>query len=214
MALMIKGFEFNMFGETTYVVWDSESLDAAIVDAGMSDAAERQAIDSFIEQNHLTVKYLLNTHVHLDHAFGIPHASERYGVNLSASPLDAPLAERIEQQAVMFHLPIKPSNVVIKNELHDGDTISLGKEHLKVIEVPGHTPGGLAFHSPDHKFVLTGDSLFHSSIGRTDLPGGNHSTLIRSITERLLTLPPDTKVYPGHGPATTIGHELRYNPYL
>lgn len=214
MALLIKGFEFNMFGETTYLVWDNATRETAIVDAGMSNETERHAIDSFISQNELKIKYLLNTHVHLDHTFGVPYARDRYGVALSASPLDAPLAERIEQQAVIFHLPIKPSNVIIEQELHDGDRIELGNEYLQVIEVPGHTPGGLAFYSPKGKFVLTGDSLFHSSIGRTDLPGGNHSTLIRAVTERLLTLPPDTTVYPGHGPATTIGHEARFNPYL
>ncbi len=214
MALMIKGFEFNIFGETTYIVWDDTTREAAIVDAGMSNDTERYTIDSFIRKNELKIKYLLNTHIHLDHTFGVPYARERYGVKLSASPLDAPLAERIEQQAVLFHLPFKPENIVIENELHDGDIIRLGQEKLQVIEVPGHTPGGLAFHSPDAQFVLTGDSLFHSSIGRTDLPGGSHSALIRSVTERLLSLPPCTKVYPGHGPATTIEHELHYNPYL
>lgn len=203
-----------MFGEITYIVWDDVTRQAAIVDAGMSTAAECAAIDSFIADNGLTVKYLLNTHVHLDHTFGVPHAEETYGVRLSASPLDSPLAERIEQQAVMFHLPLKPSNVTIDIPLHEDDVLHLGDNEIKVIEVPGHTPGGLAFYAPSAHFVLTGDSLFHSSIGRTDLPGGNHSALVRSVTDKLLTLPGDTVVYPGHGDATTIGHELRYNPFL
>ena len=168
--LHIKGFEFNMFGEITYVVWDDASLEAAIVDAGMSTDAERRAIDLFIAENELKIKYLLNTHVHLDHTFGVPYIEKQYGVKLSASPLDTPLADRIEQQAVLFHLPIKPSNVTIANELREGDVLYLGDNKLEVIEVPGHTPGGLAFYSPEQHFVLTGDSLFHSSIGRTDLP--------------------------------------------
>jgi len=214
MPLHIKGFEFNMFGETTYLVWDDDSLETSIVDAGMSTDAERHELDSFIEQKKLKIKYLLNTHVHLDHAFGVPYAEERYGLRLSASPFDEPLADRIEQQAVLFHLPIKPSNVVITNLLYDGDVIKLGISELYVIEVPGHTPGGLAFHSPNDHFVLTGDSLFHSSIGRTDLPGGDHTLLVSSVTEKLLSLPADTIVYPGHGPSTTIGHERLYNPFL
>lgn len=212
--LHIKGFEFNMFGETTYVVWDDATLDTAIIDAGMSTDAERRAIDTFIADNKLQIKYLLNTHIHLDHTFGVPYIEATYGVKLSASPLDTPLADRIEQQAVLFHLPIKPSNVTIDYPLHEGDEIKLGDCSLKVIEVPGHTPGGLAFYSPLQHFVITGDSLFHSSIGRTDLPGGNHSTLVRAVTDKLLGLPPETTVYPGHGPSTTIGHERRYNPFL
>ncbi len=212
--LHIKGFEFNMFGEITYVVWDDASLEAAIVDAGMSTDAERRAIDLFIAENELKIKYLLNTHVHLDHTFGVPYIEKQYGVKLSASPLDTPLADRIEQQAVLFHLPIKPSNVTIANELREGDVLYLGDNKLEVIEVPGHTPGGLAFYSPEQHFVLTGDSLFHSSIGRTDLPGGNHATLVKAVTDNLLSLPPDTVVYPGHGQSTTIAHELRYNPFL
>ena len=212
--LHIKGFEFNMFGEITYVVWDDASLEAAIVDAGMSTDAKRRAIDLFIAENELKIKYLLNTHVHLDHTFGVPYIEKQYGVKLSASPLDTPLADRIEQQAVLFHLPIKPSNVTIANELREGDVLYLGDNKLEVIEVPGHTPGGLAFYSPEQHFVLTGDSLFHSSIGRTDLPGGNHATLVKAVTDNLLSLPPDTVVYPGHGQSTTIAHELRYNPFL
>lgn len=212
--LHIKGFEFNMFGETTYVVWNDESREAAIVDAGMSTDAERLAIDSFISNNKLIIKYLLNTHVHLDHAFGVPYSEKKYGIKLSASPLDTPLADRIEQQAVLFHLPIKASNVIITNQLNEGDILFLGDNKLEVIEVPGHTPGGLAFYSPEQHFVLTGDSLFYGSIGRTDLPGGNHATLVKAVTDKLLTLPANTVVYPGHGPSTTIEQELRYNPFL
>lgn len=203
-----------MFGEITYVIWDSVSRQAAIIDAGMSNKAEQDAIDSYISANNLSVKYLLNTHLHLDHTFGIKHASEVYGVHLSASPLDEPLSKRIEEQALMFHLPIKASNVDITHHLHDGDTIDLGDSKLIVIEVPGHSPGGLAFYSPADKIVFTGDSLFHSSIGRTDLPGGSHATLVKAVTDKLLSLPPDTVVYPGHGPSTTIAHERAFNPYL
>ncbi len=214
MALKIKGFEFNMFGEITYLVWDEKSKEAAIVDAGMSNDAERSVIDGFIEDNRLKIKYLLNTHIHLDHTFGVHHIENRYGVKLSASPLDEPLASRVRQQAVLFHLPIDVEDVEITNRLSSGDRIELGDNFMTVISVPGHTPGGIAFYCRAQHFVITGDSLFLSSIGRTDLPGGSHSTLVRSVTENLLTLPPETVVYPGHGPATTIGHELTYNPYI
>ncbi|MCM1448838.1 MAG: MBL fold metallo-hydrolase [Clostridiales bacterium] len=214
MSLHVKSFEFNMFGELTYIIWDEASHEAAVVDAGMTTQSERATIDSFISENNLSLKYLINTHVHLDHTFGVPYMKERYNLELWASPMDIPLADRIEQQAIMFHLPFKASNVVIDRELHEGDIIKLGESPIEIIEVPGHTPGGLALYAPLDNFVLTGDSLFHSSIGRTDLPGGNHSQLINAVTSKLMSLPSSTRVYPGHGPSTTIGHEQIYNPYL
>lgn len=214
MALKVTSFEFNMFGELTYIIWDETSREAALIDAGMSTQAECDTIDRFIAQHNLSLKYLVNTHIHLDHCFGIPYIKNRYRLGLSASPLDRPLADRIEQQSVMFHLPIKASNVTIDSELRQNDTLTLGDNKIEVIEVPGHTPGGLALYAPADHFVITGDSLFHSSIGRTDLPGGDHATLVNAVSKKLLTLPPDTVVYPGHGPSTTIGHEQVFNPYL
>lgn len=214
MALKIGQFECNMFGEITYIVWDMTTRQAAVIDPGMSNDNERKAIDNYIADKELEIKYLLNTHIHLDHTFGIGHIERTYGVQLSASPADSPLAQRIEQQAVMFHLPFHATNVEIAHPLVAGDVIKLGDSRLEVIEVPGHTPGGLSFYSAENHIVFTGDSLFHSSIGRTDLPGGNHVLLVKSVTGRLLSLPDDTVVYPGHGPATTIGHERNFNPYL
>ena len=212
--LKIGKFECNMFGEITYIVWDAATRQAAVIDPGMSTENECKAVDNYIEDNDLDIKYLLNTHIHLDHTFGIGHIESTYGVKLSASPADAPLAERIQQQAVMFHLPFRASNVEIAHPLVAGDVIKLGETRLVVIEVPGHTPGGLAFYAPEDHIVFTGDSLFHSSIGRTDLPGGDHTTLVKAVTGQLLSLPDNTTVYPGHGPATTIGHERNFNPYL
>ena len=214
MALQLKGFEVNLFGEITYVVWDDVTREAAVVDAGMSNDAECKVIDDYISSNELIVKYLLNTHIHLDHVFGVEHMVRRYGVELSASMADEPLAVRVKQQAVMFHLLFTPSDVEIVHPLEGGDKLTLGDVELCVIDVPGHTPGGLAFYCPDGHMVLTGDSLFQGSIGRTDLPGGDYAQLIKSVTDNLLILPPETDVYPGHGPATTIGRERTYNPYL
>lgn len=214
MSLKVAQFEFNMFGETTYIVYDTVSREAAVIDPGMINAAEEKRLDTFVEDNNLCLKHIINTHLHIDHSFGINHLRARYGLQLSASPADAFLASRIADQARMFHLPVEASNVTIDRPMRAGDTIRLGSHELHVIEVPGHSPGGLSLYAPDGHFVITGDSLFRGSIGRTDLPGGDHSTLICSVTDRLLTLPDDTTVYPGHGPATTIGDEKRFNPYL
>ncbi|MDE6403287.1 MAG: MBL fold metallo-hydrolase, partial [Muribaculaceae bacterium] len=182
--------------------------------AGMSDRAEREVVDGFIAANDLQVKYLLNTHIHVDHALGIPYMKQRYGVGLHASAAEEPLAALLQEQQAMFHLPVAVENVTIDTHLRAGDEIKLGDSTLTVIDVPGHTPGGIAFYCAAQHFVLTGDSLFLGSIGRTDLYGGNHDALIESVKNNLLSLPPETVVYPGHGPATTIGHERTYNPYL
>lgn len=214
MGLKLKGFECNMFGEITYVVWDEATREAAVVDAGMSNRAEREAIDRFIAANNLQVKYLLNTHMHVDHAMGIPYMKQQYGAKLHASAAEQPLAAMLKEQQAMFHLPVVVENVTIDKFLRSGDEIKLGDSVLTVIDVPGHTPGGVAYYCAAQHFVLTGDSLFLGSIGRTDLYGGSHEALLDAVKNNLLTLPADTVVYPGHGPATTIGHERTYNPYL
>lgn len=214
MSLKIKGFEVNMFGEITYLVWDPTTSEAAVIDAGMVDDAERKAIDNFIEDKHLTLKYLINTHLHIDHCFGVKHIQKKYGVALSASTADSMLATRIKEQAQMFRVPVDVDNVTITHNLSDGDVLKLGEDELKVISVPGHSPGGIALYAPESHFVITGDSLFNRSIGRTDLPGGDYVTLIRAVTDKLLNLPGDTKVFPGHGAPTTIAEERRFNPFL
>ncbi|MDE6086424.1 MAG: MBL fold metallo-hydrolase [Muribaculaceae bacterium] len=214
MALEIKGFEVNMFGEITYLVWDDTSREAMIVDAGMCNSEERQELDDFIVGLDLKVKYLVNTHLHVDHVFGVPYVKERYKVGLSASKEDEFLAERVEQQSLMFGLPQKAQNVEIDNDLRPGDILTLGNYQITVIGMPGHSPGGIALYAPEGNFVLTGDSLFQGSVGRTDLPRGDHDELINSVKEGLLNLPDDTVVFPGHGPSTTIGKEKMSNPFL
>lgn len=213
--MKLQRFEFNMFGVNTYVIYDPDSLEAAIIDPGMVDAHERDAIDQFIADNNLHVKYLLNTHLHIDHVFGDEHVMDKYQVGISASTDDNILSTRIAEQARMFHLRVNVPNVLnIATPLNDGDRLMLGNEPIDVLAVPGHSPGSLAFYCPRSKFVITGDALFNMSIGRTDLPGGDYSQLITSITRQLLSLPADTKVYPGHGSSTTIEHESKHNPYL
>lgn len=214
MTLKIKGFEVNMFSEITYIVWDEVSREAAIIDASMLYDDERSAIDNFIAEEKLSLKYMINTHLHIDHCFGVAHITSRYGLELLASEADQSLASRIKDQAQMFRIPADVDNVSIKHNLTDGDKLYLGKEELEVIAVPGHSPGGIALYAPESSFVVTGDSLFNRSIGRTDLPGGDYATLIKAVTERLLSLPGQTVVYPGHGLPTVIAEERRFNPFL
>lgn len=213
--IKVKQFEFNLFGVNTYVLWDADTLQAAVVDPGMSDPDECRTLSDFIELQRLQVVMLVNTHLHIDHTLGNDYVKERYDVGLTAHPADAPLGAGRAEQARMFRLagaPLTP--VTIDVPVKQGDKLYLGQSSLEVLEVPGHSPGSIALYSEADGFVITGDALFRGSIGRTDLPGGDHATLVGAITSRLLSLPGTTMVYPGHGPVTTIATEARSNPYL
>lgn len=212
--MKVSRFVFSMFGINTYVMWDPESSEAAIVDPGMIDDEERNALDGFINRNGLKVTQLLNTHMHLDHIFGNAHVKENYGLQIKAHPDDNFLGLSLNDQASRFHLPLHLTDMGLDVELHDGDTLYLGKEPIKVITVPGHSPGSVALYCPESHFVITGDAVFKGSIGRTDLPGGNQSQLLESIRAKLFTLPDDTVILPGHGPETTVGFEKAHNPFF
>ncbi|MDE6277943.1 MAG: MBL fold metallo-hydrolase [Muribaculaceae bacterium] len=200
--LKVKKFTFNNYGESTYLVIDPDTLEAAIVDPGMISPAERHELDQFIDAHGIRLTQIVNTHLHLDHCFGHNYVRTKYGIKAAAYTDDEFLTAQV------------PEKVVIDTPLADGDTITIGSDTLQVLHVPGHSPGSVALYSPTGGFVLTGDALFQGSIGRTDLPGGNMAQLLRSIKSKLLTLPGDTVVLPGHGPRTTIAAELRTNPFL
>lgn len=207
-------FQFSLFGINTYVVSDPSSGECVVVDPGMISEEERQAIDGYISKNNLKLVGVVNTHLHIDHAAGNSYLEKKYAVGTKASKLDLPFGGRMKQQARMFGLPEAFDDVEISEFLEDGDKIKIGNGCLEVIAVPGHSQGSIALYDREDGFVIAGDALFNGSIGRTDLPGGDFDTLIQSIRQKLLSLPDSTVVYPGHGPATTIGDEKRHNPYL
>lgn len=207
-------FQFSLFGINTYAVYDPGTKDCAVIDPGMLGQQEEKAMTDFISKNGLKVTHVINTHLHIDHAVGNNFLKRAYNVPVLAHKDDEPLGERIQQQAYMFGISENFDGVEISDYLSDNEIIKIGNGELKVICMPGHSQGSVAFYDKEDRFVIVGDALFKGSIGRTDLPGGNHAQLIKSITERLLTLPDDTVVYPGHGPATTIGEEKRSNPFL
>ncbi|MDE6161538.1 MAG: MBL fold metallo-hydrolase [Muribaculaceae bacterium] len=213
--LNIKQFVFNPFDENTYIVSDADSGEAIVVDPGMSNEAENSRFDKYVADNHLKITEVVLTHMHLDHCFGANHIQSRYGAPIAASAADAILGVSIAGQAARFGIYMPESEAVRASiDLTDGDIVKFGAESLQVLAVPGHSCGGIALYSRAGKVVFTGDSLFRRSIGRTDLPGGNHNELIDSVRSHLLTLPPDTLVLPGHGPSTTIGEELLGNPFV
>lgn len=203
-----------MFGVNTYVVADPESREAMIVDPGMISDAEEQRISDWITASGYHVKYIVNTHLHLDHAFGNHRAERRWGVGCMASEADLPLGRQLPSQARMFGIPgqFEPVENIIP--INEQTSLSLGKEKLQIIGMPGHSPGGLAIYAPESGWVISGDSLFAGGIGRTDLPGGDYRQLIDSLQRKMMTLPESVRVYPGHGPSTTIGTEAATNPYL
>lgn len=212
--MKVAKFEFSLFGINTYVVYDQATKKCAVIDPGMSDQEEEEALTGFIARNGLTVTHIINTHLHIDHAIGDRFASETFGVPVLAHPDDSFLGERLQEQARQFGIAGRIDNMSEIRPLKDGEKIVIGDGELTVIHVPGHSPGGIALYDKEGGYVISGDSLFAGSIGRTDLPGGDMRQLISAVRSRLLTLPPDTVVYPGHGPATTIARERASNPFL
>lgn len=207
-------FTVNPFGENTYIAWDETTRHAIIVDPGMMQDHERNVVTKFIEDNQLVMQQVLLTHIHIDHVTSARWMADRYGITVGASQLDEDYAQALPAQAEHFRLRISVDALTIDLPLADGDTIMLGDETIRVLAMPGHSPGGLAFYAPDSALVFTGDSIFEGSIGRTDLPGGDFKTLIKSIREKILTLPPETMLIPGHGPTTTVANERDYNPFI
>lgn len=218
--MKIDKLVFSPIAVNTYIISEDEGKgegkgerDCAIIDCGCYSSDERDALAAFIKKNTLNPIMLLNTHMHLDHLFGNGFLLERYGLLTHASPLDENNRASAAKHAIMFGLKMEEPPG-IGTELSDRQQLSLGKLAFETIFIPGHSAGSMAFYFPNENCIFTGDALFSGSIGRTDLPGGDYNTLIESIKSRLLTLPDNTVVYPGHGPATTIGEEKRTNSFL
>ncbi len=214
--MKVKQFVFNPFGVSTFIIYDSESKAAIAIDPGMLNSAEQKEFDSYIAENNLKLTQIVNTHLHLDHCFGNNYVRDKYGIKVAAHPDDAFLGNSLVEQASRFGIRLTGNDTKagIDIELKDGDNIKVGAHTLKVLHVPGHSPGSIALYSAEGGFVIGGDVLFKGSIGRTDLQGGNLDTLLDSIRSRLMTLPDSTNVLPGHDRFTTIGAERATNPYI
>ncbi|MCB0763228.1 MAG: MBL fold metallo-hydrolase [Flavobacteriales bacterium] len=209
--LHIAKFTFNPFQENTYVVHDGSS--AILIDPGCWNTAEEHELEGYLEENGLDPARLVLTHAHIDHILGNAWVHKRYGLRPEVHELDLPLLHAGPRQAAMYGIPLDPSPEP-ERFITANDTISLGAHAMKVLFVPGHAPGHIALYSEEQRFVIAGDVLFMNSIGRTDLPGGDTGTLLKSIREVLFPLGDDVRVYCGHGPETTIGAERRSNPFL
>jgi glyoxylase-like metal-dependent hydrolase (beta-lactamase superfamily II) len=210
--LQIKTFVFNPFQENTYVAYD-ETSQCVILDPGCYFEQEQQELASFIKENKLEPKYLIHTHGHIDHALGSDFIKETYKIQAVMHKDDLEVFRRISDFGMNIGLVVnQPSDP--EKFVEEGQTIEFGNSVFDIYHVPGHSPGSIALHNRKENIVFAGDVLFKLGIGRTDLFGGDHITLIESIQNKLLTLDGETIVYPGHGETTTIEEEKSENPLL
>ncbi len=211
IMLTVQTFVFNPFQENTYVLFD-ETKECVIIDPGCFVDNERKELSDFIEKHNLNVKMLLNTHCHIDHVLGNYFVKEKYKTKLYIHPKDEPVLKSVKVYAPNYGFTTY-TEADVDIYLEEADSVLFGNQHFSVLFVPGHSPGHIAFYNEKQKILIAGDVLFKNSIGRTDLPGGDHATLLKSIHQKLFTLPDDVTVYPGHGPQTMIGFEKITNPF-
>jgi hydroxyacylglutathione hydrolase len=210
--LTVKSFVFNPVQENTYVL--SGQKDACcIIDPGCYFGNERAALQEYIEQQGLSPSFLLNTHCHLDHVFGNKFVADTWDLPLHLHEKEEAVLRAAPGMGLQWGMPFENYRGKLVF-LTPGLSLTLGDDQLSILFLPGHSPGSLGFYCEEQAFLIGGDVLFRESIGRTDLPGGDHATLLNSIRKQLWALPDATVVYPGHGEPTTIGWEKKHNPFL
>lgn len=212
MKITVHAITFNPFEENTYII-SSDNGECIIIDPGCFDETERNELLRVITNMDLTPVKLINTHCHIDHILGNAFVASKYNVGLEIHEGELPVLQAGQVMAGMYGIPYEKSPEPVYF-IRVGDEVDLAGEKLKVLFTPGHSPASICFYYPAGGWVIGGDVLFYESIGRSDLPGGDHETLIKSIRTQLFVLPDETIVYPGHGPQTTIGYEKTFNPFL
>ncbi len=217
---MIKQFTFNHFEVNTYVIVDDrvptagEKRQCAIVDPACEASFEDAQLTQYIEQEGLQVTHILLTHAHVDHIAGLRQCCEHYKLPVTMHAEGRKLLRQAEAYGSMMGFAVDNMSDLDVVEINDNEVLKVGNMEVECRYVPGHCPGSMCFVLPADKAVITGDALFHFSIGRTDLPGGDYPTLIEKLKTRILTLPDDYRVLPGHGIASQIGKEKKYNSFL
>ena len=211
--MKIKRFVFNPFQENTFVLYD-ESKECVIIDPGCYEKEEEVELGDFISENGLKPVALLNTHCHIDHILGNQFVTDKWGVELQMHKKDLPLLENAGGVSKMYGFENYSDSPYPKHFLEDGNIFSFGESELEVLFTPGHAPGHICFYSKKNNLIISGDVIFQMSIGRTDLPFGDYDTLIKSITEKIFSLPGETQIYCGHGATTVLSYEREHNPFL
>jgi len=210
--IQVHSFTFNPFQENTYILSD-ETNNCVIIDPGCYTEEEKKELTDYIAENGLLPVKLILTHAHIDHVLGNNFLCGKYNMKIEMNAIEKELLKSAELFGEMWGIKVEPSPAP-EVFLEEGDEVKFGKSTLQIIFTPGHSPGSLCFYNKEQKFAIAGDVLFYGSIGRTDLPGGDYETLIRSIHEKVFPLGDDFKIYPGHGPVTTIAHEKKFNPFV
>jgi len=210
--LTVKAFSFNPVEENTYILYN-EKKECCIIDPGFYFPAEREKFKGFIEETNLQPTLLLNTHCHLDHVFGNKFVHDTWGLSLHIHEKEKQMLDLAPASGEMWQLPFENYEGEL-TFIKENSGIKIGNDELEIRFAPGHSPGHVCFYDEADGFAISGDVLFHGSIGRTDLPGGDFHTLINSIQTQLFTLPDETKIYCGHGPMTTVGFEKMNNPFV
>lgn len=211
--LSLQSFTFNAFQENTYVIYN-EKKQCLIVDPGMYASEEVSQFCKYIDDNKLKPEAIINTHAHLDHIFGVNALKAEYNIPFCIHKADLPVLNGAAGSAMLFGFSRFKDIPKADEYIADSIMYQLGDDEVKILFVPGHSPGSIAFYYAQDNWVISGDALFNGSIGRTDLPGGNHNQLLDSIKDKLFTLPEETVVHSGHGPTTQIGIEKATNPFL
>jgi len=210
--IKVEKFVVNPLGENSFIVSD-ETGECIFIDPGFYYEEEFQEIADYIRYNKLKPVKITNTHCHFDHILGVEFVRKEFNIPFYAHEADEFWVERVVDQGQMFGFEINPVSP-IDQFLKENEFVEFGNTKLKIIHVPGHSPGHVVFYNEPEQVLIAGDVLFYGSIGRTDLPGGNYETLISGIKNKLFPLPDNTKVYCGHGPETTLGFEKSTNPFL
>ncbi|GHT34014.1 MBL fold hydrolase [Bacteroidia bacterium] len=211
--ITVKSFEFNYFSVNTYLLHD-ETGEAVLIDCGCFRKEEEIELSNYIVANKLTLKHLLCTHLHLDHIFGNEFVNRAYGLKPEVHKADVEALPSPQEQALLFGIQDKVQAVPIAKYIVGNEVITFGNSELVTRLVPGHSPGSLIFYNKKDGFAIVGDAIFNGSIGRTDLWGGNHDVLLAAIKDKILSLPDETILYPGHGPSTNVIDESLNNPFL
>lgn len=207
----VQGFTFSPFQENTYVLYD-ETKECIIIDPGCYEQHEKEKLADFITQHELKPVRLINTHSHIDHIFGNKFVADTYQLTPEMHEKEVPGMRMVPSYGASFGLKVEPSPE--PTLLPETGTVTFGNSTLEILFTPGHSIASLSFYSKADGFVIAGDTLFKQSIGRTDLPGGDYDTLIKSIATQLLPLGDEVVVYSGHMEPTTIGAEKQFNPFL
>lgn len=210
--MQLKRFTFSLFEVNTYILYD-KSKECIIIDPACNNKQEQDYLLNFLKENRLKPVKLLNTHCHLDHVFGNKFIADTFNLETEAHKEEENNINNALNAAHLYGIQMEKP-YPIKKYINENDLIKFGFSELKTLHVPGHTAGSLVFYNIEDNFAIVGDVLFKSSIGRTDLPGGNYETLISQIKTKLFNLPEKMNVYPGHGPETNIGFEKHHNPFL